>query len=187
MTWAVFLDRDGTVVEEVGYLHDPQQVVLCDGAVEAIRLLNEADVPVLLAVNQAGIGRGYYTQDEMWATQKALEVQLAAAGARLDGFYFCPHHPDAGCDCRKPQPGMLLRAAEERGIDLQCSFLVGDKLSDLQAGRRAGCRAVLVQTGYGQRAQRACRASGFEPDRVSRDVLDAVHWILAQRATRGRA
>jgi D-glycero-D-manno-heptose 1,7-bisphosphate phosphatase len=181
MTWAVFLDRDGTIVEEVGYLHDPRQLVLIDGAAEAVRLLNEAGVPVLLAVNQAGIGRGYYTQEEMWATQQALEAQLAAVGVRLDGFYFCPHHPDAGCDCRKPQPGMLLRAAEERGIDLQRSFMIGDKLSDLQAGRRAGCRTVLVQTGYGQEAQQACRASGLEADYVSRDLLNAVRWILARQ------
>jgi len=187
MTWAVFLDRDGTVVEEVGYLHDPQQVVLIGGAAEAIRLLNKAAVPVVLVVNQAGIGRGYYTEDQMWETQRALEAQLAAAGSRLDGFYFCPHHPDSSCGCRKPKPGMLLRAAVELGIDLRRSFVVGDKLSDLQSGRRAGCRDVLVETGYGQEAQEACRAGGFCPDHVSQDLLDAVRWILATRITEGSA
>jgi D-glycero-D-manno-heptose 1,7-bisphosphate phosphatase len=187
MTWAVFLDRDGTVVEEVGYLHDPQQVVLIAGAAEAISLLNESAVPVLFIVNQAGIGRGYYTEDEMWATQRALEARLAEEGSRLDGFYFCPHHPESGCGCRKPQPGMLLRAAAELGINLRRSFVVGDKLSDLQAGRRAGCRDVLVQTGYGQEAQEACRAEGIDPAHVSRDLLDAVRWILEQRLEEGGA
>ena len=182
MTWAVFLDRDGTLVEEVGYLHDPQQVVLIGGAAEAIRLLNEAHVPALLVVNQAGIGRGYYSEAQMWATQRALEEQLAAVGARCDGFYFCPHHPDEGCECRKPRPGMLRQAAAEHGLELQASYLVGDKLSDLQAGRRAGCHAVLVRTGYGERAQQACQDGGLTPDAVCGDVLEAVRWILAQQA-----
>jgi D-glycero-D-manno-heptose 1,7-bisphosphate phosphatase len=180
MTWAVFLDRDGTINEEVGYLHDPQQLRLIPGAAEAIRRLNQAGVRVILVTNQAGIGRGYYELEAMTATHEALAEKLAAHGAHLDAVYYCPHHPDVDCECRKPQPGMLLQAAQEQGIDLRRSFAVGDKVGDLEAGRRAGCRTVLVLSGYGLQTRATLDESEHQPDHVSDDLAEAVQWILQQ-------
>jgi D-glycero-D-manno-heptose 1,7-bisphosphate phosphatase len=177
---AVFLDRDGTINEEVEYLNDPQQLRLIPGAAQAIRDLNEAGVPVILTTNQAGIGRGYFSEDTVRAIHQELSSRLAAHGAHLDAIYHCPHHPDEGCDCRKPRPGMLIRAAEEHGLDLGQSFVAGDKVSDLDAGRRVGCRTVLVLTGYGSEQRDAFDQCGFQPDHVSDDLLAAVGWILAQ-------
>ena len=183
MRWAVFLDRDGTINEEVEYLSDPEELHLIPSAAEAIRLLNEARVPAIVVTNQAGVGRGYFTEAKVRAIHEQLANQLAAHGAHLDAIYCCPHHPDEGCDCRKPKSGMLKRAAEEHGIDLSRSFAVGDKVSDLEAGRRAGCRTVLVLTGYGAEAREAFKHSDFQPDHIARDLLEAVRWILAQQGT----
>lgn len=183
MKWAVFLDRDGTINEEVEYLDDPQDLRLIPGAVEAIRLLNEAGVPAIVVTNQAGVGRGYFSEARVEAIHQQLAKQLAAHGAHLDATYYCPHHPDEGCDCRKPNPGMLKRAAQEHDIDLGRSFAVGDKVSDLEAGRRAGCRTVLVLTGYGAEAQESFKRSDFQPDFNARDLLQAVRWMLAQQGT----
>jgi D-glycero-D-manno-heptose 1,7-bisphosphate phosphatase len=180
MKWAVFLDRDGTINEEVEYLHNPEELRLIPDAAEAIHLLNQAKAPAILVTNQAGIGRGYYSEVAMQATHRELASRLAAGGAYLDAIYHCPHRPDEECDCRKPMPGMLKRAAEEHGIDLQRSFVVGDKVSDLEAGRRAGCRTVLVLTGYGPEEREALKSLDFQPDHIGVDLLDAVRWILAQ-------
>jgi D-glycero-D-manno-heptose 1,7-bisphosphate phosphatase len=180
MKWAVFLDRDGTINEEVEYLGDPQDLRLIPGAAEAIRLLNQAGVPAIVVTNQAGVGRGYFSKARVEAIHQQLAKQLAAHGVRLDAIYYCPHHPDEGCECRKPNPGMLNRAAQEHGVDLSRSFAIGDKVSDLEAGRRARCRTVLVLTGYGAEAQGALEHSDFQPDFTARDLLEAVRWILAQ-------
>jgi D-glycero-D-manno-heptose 1,7-bisphosphate phosphatase len=184
MTWAVFLDRDGTINEEVEYLHDPRELHLLPGAPVAIRLLNEAGVPVILVTNQAGIGRGYYSEVAMQKTNRELDGRLAAHSARLDAIYYCPHHPEDGCDCRKPQPGMLTQAAEEQHIDLQRSFVVGDKVSDLEAGWRVGCRPVLVLTGYGVEAREAFREHAFQPEYIAENLLQAVQWILTQAGSK---
>lgn len=177
---AVFLDRDGTVNQEVEYLDDPDGLQLIPGAAAAIRLLNDAGVLAIVITNQAGIGRGYFSATTMEAIHARLAQQLAAHGAHLDAIYHCPHHPDAGCACRKPSPGMLLRAAREHSIDLERSVLVGDKASDLEAGRRAGCRTVLVLTGYGRETCVQLGRPGIGPDLVADDLLDAVRWLLAQ-------
>lgn len=183
MKWAVFLDRDGTINEEVGYLDNPADLRLIPGAAEAIRLLNDAGVPVIVVTNQAGIGRGYFSEARVKAIHERLAKLLAAHGAHLNAIYYCPHHPDDGCDCRKPNPGMLKRAAEEHGIDLGRSFVVGDKVSDVEAGRRAGCRTVLVLTGYGTEAQEMFKRLDFQPNFTARDLLEAVRWILTQQCT----
>jgi D-glycero-D-manno-heptose 1,7-bisphosphate phosphatase len=182
MKWAVFLDRDGTVNAEAEYLHEPDELHLLPGAAQAIRLLNQAAVPVILVTNQAGIGRGYYSVAAMRALHRELAIRLAAGGAHLDAIYHCPHHPDDDCDCRKPKPGMLLRATAEHRIDLRRSFVIGDKISDLEAGRRAGSHTILVLTGYGREEWRAFQDRHFQPDHVGPDLLAAVHWILAREA-----
>jgi D-glycero-D-manno-heptose 1,7-bisphosphate phosphatase len=174
---AVFLDRDGVICEEVDYLSDPDQLRLLPGAAEAIRQLNDAGVPTILVTNQSGIGRGYFTAEAVDAIHDRLRAELAAQGASLDAIQCCPHRPDEGCQCRKPRAGLLRRAAAEHGVELRASVMVGDKLSDLEAGRAAGCGTVLVLTGYGGRERHGVTAD----DHVADDLRAAVEWILAQR------
>src|SRR2546428_11563418 len=152
---AVFMDRDGTLTEEVGYVSHPRRLRILPRSAEAIRRLNEVGIAAVVVTNQAGIARGYFSHEVLAAANAALVSQLKAEGASLDGIYVCPHHPTEGeapyrmvCDCRKPKPGLLLRAATELGLDLGLSTLVGDKASDLAAARAFGGRAVLVLPGY---------------------------------------
>ena len=177
----VFLDRDGTLNEEVGYLCRPEDVTLVPGAREAVARLNAAGMPVIVVSNQAGIGRGRYGWDDYRAVMVRINELLAEGGARLDGAYAAPHHPEgAGEYChpdhpdRKPNPGMLLRAAEEHGLDLARSWMIGDKRSDLEAGRNAGCRTALVRTGYGR------EVDGALADLVAEDLEEAVARILGR-------
>ncbi|MCL6613779.1 MAG: HAD family hydrolase, partial [Firmicutes bacterium] len=135
---AVFLDRDGTISEEIGYIRDPSQYRLLPGAAAAIRRLNERGIPAILVTNQSGPARGLYGEETILAVLEEMHRQLAKEGAHLDGVYYCPHLPDGivpayavECNCRKPRPGMLLRAAEEHGLDLSHSFMVGDKVCDV--------------------------------------------------------
>lgn len=148
---AVFLDRDGTLNEEHGYVHRVEQWSWIPGAIDAIRLLNDNGYVVVVVSNQAGIARGYYGHDDVVRLHAQVDRWLQAEGARIDAWYWCPHHPEFGapCACRKPAPGLLLQAAREHGLDLGRSFLVGDKLSDLDAAVAAGVRPILVATGYG--------------------------------------
>lgn len=146
----LLLDRDGVINEECEYLHDPKDLVVIAGVAEAIAAINRRRVPVVVVTNQAGIGRGLYGVDEYHAVNRAIEAILGKAGAHIDAWYFCPHLPDADCPCRKPRPGMLLAAAKDLALHLGRSVLVGDKASDLEAARAAGCRTVLVRTGYGR-------------------------------------
>lgn len=149
----LFLDRDGVINQECHYLHDPTDLVMIPGVAEAIAAINRRAVPVVVVTNQAGIGRGYYDVPAYQSVNRAISEILAASGAHVDAWYFCPHRPDAGCSCRKPLPGMLLSAAQDCSIDLSRSVLVGDKTSDLQAARAAGTRTVLVRTGYGREVE----------------------------------
>jgi len=186
---AVFIDRDGTLTEEVGYVNHPARLKLLPRAAEAIRRLNAAGVAAVVVTNQAGVARGYFSEDVLHAVNDALRAQLARAHARLDGLYACLHHPSEGsapyraqCECRKPKPGLLLRAADELGLDLGRSTMVGDKASDLVPGRTVGAAAVLVLTGYGL-GEWEYRRRHFEvePDHVADDLLDAVDWALTRR------
>lgn len=168
---AVFLDRDGTINEEKNYLHRIEDFQFIPGAAEAIRQLNRAGFLVLVVTNQSGVARGYFPLAAVETLHRHLARQLAEAGARVDGFYVCPHHPTAGqgelrrsCSCRKGDPGMLLQAAEEHGVDLARSYMIGDKEADVEAGERAGCTPLLVLTGYGQQTVRSLspeRAAAF--------------------------
>lgn len=177
---AVFLDRDGTLNEEVDYLSDPDQLVLIPGAAAAVAKLNARGIPVVVVTNQSGIGRGKYGWRDFAAVMSRMDTLLAQERARLDAVYASPHHelgqgeyavadhPD-----RKPNPGMLVRAAGEHSLDLARSWMVGDKEVDLEAGRRAGCRVALVRTGYGATVD----SSGA--DLVAADLAEAVDRILA--------
>jgi D-glycero-D-manno-heptose 1,7-bisphosphate phosphatase len=186
---AVFIDRDGTLTEEVGYVNHPSRLRLLPRSAAAVRRLNEAGIAAVVATNQAGIARGYFSEEVMHAVHEQLVGQLKDAGAHLDGLYVCPHHPTEGvapfrsdCDCRKPKPGLLLRAARDLDLDLSGSSMVGDKASDLSVARPVGARAILVLTGYG-RGEWEYRRADFTviPDHVADDLLDAVEWVIARR------
>jgi len=184
---AVFLDRDGTIIREADYLRSPAQVRLLPRAGAAIRRLNEEGLAVVVTTNQSGIARGILTEEDLEDIHRTLHARLARHGARLDGVYYCPHHPEIGrkgyklrCRCRKPAPGMLQRAAQELDLDLSASYAVGDSPRDVQAGRRAGCRTVLVRTGYGK----ATDTLALEPDFIAEDLTQAVDWILRDRGGR---
>jgi D-glycero-D-manno-heptose 1,7-bisphosphate phosphatase len=157
---ALLLDRDGVVIEDRHRLGDPAGVALLPGAAATVAAANAAGVPVAIVTNQSGIGRGLYDEAAYRAVNQRLADLLAAQGARIDGFFHCPHRPDEGCACRKPKPGLLHSAAAALGLDLGRSVLIGDKLSDLEAARRAGSRAVLARTGYGAGVERELGASG---------------------------
>ena len=141
---AVFLDRDGTLIEDVGYPRDPETVRLLEGAVEALAALRRAGYALVVVSNQSGIGRGIVKQEQAEAVHERFVEELRAHGVELDDVRYCPHTPEDACDCRKPAAGLLLASADELGIDLARSFMVGDNPTDVDAGRAAGCRTVLL-------------------------------------------
>jgi len=182
------MDRDGCLIEEVGYLNHPSRVRILPRSAAAVSRLNAAGIPALMATNQAGIARGYFSAETLAEINAEVVRQLEREGARLDGLYVCTHHPTAGsppyrqlCECRKPKPGLLHRAARELGLDLSRSVMVGDKPSDVEAGQAAGGAGVLVLTGYGRGEWEYLRhAWTVKPDHVAEDLLDAVVWSLAR-------
>lgn len=178
MKRGVFLDRDGTVIQEQGYLGDPEGVVLIQGAVHAIRLFHHLRLSVVLVSNQSGVARGYFPASAVDGVHKRLRELLAREGGVIDRIYYCPHHPDDGCRCRKPQPGMLQQGANDLGLDLSSCYMIGDKVADIEAMQRVGGKGVLVLTGHGERER-----DGFgdkRPDFVAYDILEAAYWILWQ-------
>jgi D-glycero-D-manno-heptose 1,7-bisphosphate phosphatase len=178
---AIFLDRDGTLNEEVDHLSRPEEVRLIPGAAEAVAKINQRGIPVVVVTNQSGIGRGYFGWGDYDAVMMRLQELLAEGKARMDAVYTAPHHEQgqgeyavANHPDRKPNPGMFLRAAQEHDLDLSRSWMVGDKAIDLEAGRNAGCRVALVRTGYGH------GVDGSKADLVAADLAEAVAGILAQ-------
>jgi D,D-heptose 1,7-bisphosphate phosphatase len=151
---AVFLDKDGTLVEDVPYNVDPASLTLCSGVVEGLQLLQQEGYALIMVSNQPGIAKGHFDEEALSSLCHHLEDTLARHGITLQDFYYCPHHPEGkvaryavDCNCRKPLPGMLLRASNEHGIDLSRSWMIGDILHDVEAGRRAGCKTVLIDNG----------------------------------------
>ena len=155
MKRAVFLDRDGTINVEKEYLYQAKDFEFIPGVPEAVRLLNQAGIMVVVVTNQSGVARGYYTEDDVENLHRHIAGELERSGAHVDAWLYCPHHPSGRgsyalpCDCRKPLPGMLREAARRYDIDLELSTMIGDKLADIEAGHSAGCRTILVRTGYG--------------------------------------
>jgi D-glycero-D-manno-heptose 1,7-bisphosphate phosphatase len=186
---AVFLDRDGTINEQMGYINHISRFHLLPGAARAIARLNRANIPVVVVSNQSGLARGYFPDELLHAVHNRMHSLLAEKEAHLDGVYWCPHHPDAkvekyrqkNCSCRKPGTGLLQQAADELNLDLARSFMVGDRWSDLRCGHAAGCKNILVLTGYG-RGDLEYIGPGQEvqPDHVAEDLPVAVAWILSQ-------
>lgn len=176
---AIFLDRDGTLNEAVGFVNHESRFRLFPYTVEAVRAIRDEGYLAVIVTNQSGIGRGLFDESVMHRIHENFRARLREAGGEIDGVYFCPHAPSSGCECRKPRPGMLLRAASELEIDLARSWIVGDSYTDLEAGWAAGARSALVRTGSGEGAlEHDGGAWPRKPDRVAPDLLQAVCSIL---------
>lgn len=175
---AVFLDRDGVINEEVSYLTRPEDFRLLPRAAAAIRLLRKHGWRVVVVTNQSGVTRGYYTEADIAAIHERMRRDLARAKTQVDAVYFCPHHPDEGCDCRKPGTLLFERAAADLRLDLAASYFVGDKLTDLLPGKALGGCTILVLTGYGHQEQELARQQGFRPDYIADSLYSAAQWII---------
>jgi len=178
---AVFVDRDGTLVVERGYLSDPDDLELLPGVPAALRTLHAAGYPIIVISNQSGVGRGLFPLSRVYAAMARLRRELRVHGIELDAVYFCPHRPDAGCACRKPGIELLERAADDLLLSLRHSTMIGDKLLDAATGRNAGGRGVLLRTGYGRDEERRIDSEPMElrPDYVADDLAAAVAWVVA--------
>jgi len=183
---AIFVDRDGTLAHEVGYVNDLSRFRLFPWSVEAVRLINRSGFLAVMVTNQAGVARGYFPEPAVHEVHEGLKAALIDGAVRLDGVYYCPHHPQAGqppyrqdCECRKPRPGLLTRAAADLGIELGRSWVVGDRLGDLQVAWAVGARGAMVRTGYGRGELRHHAPSWpRQPDLVAEHLLEAVSLIV---------
>jgi len=192
---AIFMDRDGTISEEVGYVNHVDRFQLLPKTIEAIRLINQSDFKAIVVTNQAGVARGYFPEDLVQKVHTKMYRLLEDGGAHLDKVYYCPHHPHVGidkyridCNCRKPKPGMLEKAAEEFLINFSESYIIGDKYTEISLGYKIGATSILVLTGYG-RGELELYSSKWEkkPHFVAEDLLTAINWILEQEAQRSKS
>jgi len=182
---AIFIDRDGTLNEDIGYVSIPEQLILYPWAFEAVRLINKSDFKAIVITNQSGIARRLYSEATLGAIHSRMIEELAREGARIDAVYYCPHHPEAGdsryriaCDCRKPGTGMLEAAAREHNIDLARSFVIGDKASDIKLAENVGAPGALVMTGYGRETVAHPDRWPCKPSIVAENLLEAVKRVL---------
>lgn len=188
---AAFIDRDGTISEEVGYINHPSRFRVFPYSATAIKLLNDAGWLAVVITNQAGVARGYFSEAMIQTVHESLQQDLSEQGAKLDAIYYCAHHPAVGeppyrldCDCRKPKPGLVWRAAEEMSIDLDSSWMIGDRYSDIEMARNAGVRSAFVLSGYGRGEWEHQPADWKEqPDLIAENLLEAVAAITKEPAT----
>ena len=194
MKRAVFIDRDGTISEEVGYINHPSRFRVFPYAAAAIKHLNENSWLAIVVTNQAGVARGYFKEEMVKTVHADMTSELERQGARLDAVYYCAHHPSVGeppyrfdCDCRKPKPGLITRAVKDFDIDIAGSWMVGDRYSDVELARNAGVQSMFVLSGYGRGEWEHQRQSWtVQPDLVAEDLLEAVRMIVGKdRAERG--
>jgi D-glycero-D-manno-heptose 1,7-bisphosphate phosphatase len=180
------MDRDGTISDEIGYVNHPSRYRVFPYSAEAVRMLNEAGWLAILVTNQAGVARGYFTEELISEVHKVLKQELDERGAQLDAIYYCAHHPTVGespyrfdCDCRKPKPGLIRRAAADFDIDLTQSWMIGDRYSDIELARNAEVHSAFVLSGYGRGEWEYQRATWkHEPELVAEDLLEAVKRIV---------
>lgn len=179
---AIFLDRDGTLIQDVGYISKPSDIELLPGVIDALRCLHKEGFLLVLISNQSGVGRGLFTGEMLTRVHEKLIDCLKHQRIYLDGAYYCPHAPWEKCKCRKPLPGMLINAAQDLALDLTRSYMIGDKLSDIESGRRAGCQSILLADNlqyislYNTLEQRDFSI------KIVPTLLDAAHWIVNQEA-----
>ncbi|VAW35991.1 D-glycero-beta-D-manno-heptose-1,7-bisphosphate 7-phosphatase [hydrothermal vent metagenome] len=179
----VYLDRDGTINHDPGYLSNPDEVVLLGGAADAIKALNDNDIKAIVISNQSAIGRGYFTERELFAVNARVLEKIKEGGGALDAVYYCPHRPGEGCRCRKPGTGLIERAIAEHHLEGLPAYFVGDKVSDMRAARAVGAKAVMVLTGYGSEE---LQKTDPRPDFVARDLMAAVSWIISDMDRGGK-
>lgn len=179
---AVFLDRDGTINKDVGYVSNPEKLELLPRVTKAIKRLNTTGFKVIVVSNQSGVARELFSEGMVKEIDHRIEQELLRDRAHVDGIYFCPHHPEFGvlsyrknCNCRKPKPGLLLRAAKDHEVDLSRSYMVGDEARDIEAGARVGCKTVLVLTG--QKKEMPKHDWNAKPDYIAKNLYDAARWI----------
>jgi len=176
---AAFLDRDGTICEEMGYVNHVDRLQIFPFAAAAIRQLNEAQVPVIVVTNQSGVARDIFPESLVHQVHEKMVAELSAGGARVDAIYFCPHKTEDACQCRKPNPGLLERAAGDHALNLSASWVVGDRYADLEMGHAAGARGILVMTGYGRGEYELHRTRwARQPDALAENLTEAVRRIL---------
>ena len=186
MKVAVFLDRDGTINEEMGYINHLSRFKILPGVTEAIKLLNEKGYLAIVVSNQSGVGRGYFPVEVVHQVHNHLEEILKDEGAKLDGIYFCPHYPRGAvpeyskeCECRKPKTGLIEQACKDHDINLSGSFVIGDRITDIELAHRAGLKSIMVKTGYGRGdLEYVLPQRLMKPDHIAEDLLDAVTWII---------
>jgi len=188
----VFLDRDGVLIEEISFLTSMRHLALFPWTTDAIRALNRAALPVVVITNQSGIARGLFSEAFVDEVHREIAARLRAGGARIDAYYYCPHHPDGcvaeyarSCDCRKPGRGLVDRAANDLNIDPARSFVVGDKWSDIELARAAGARGVLVRTGHGE-AEQSRQNAAISADAIVDNLAAAASWVLENRRSGDR-
>lgn len=174
LTPAVFLDRDGTLIDERGYLGDPERIKFYPTVFRALRRLMSHGFKLIVVTNQAGVGRGYFTLEDLKRVNSAFRRRLTDRGVRLAGLYFCPHAPAMGCACRKPKTGMIKKAVRELKIDLKKSYMVGDNAKDLELARNAGLKGVLVRSGFGRMVSNRAKKLALK---VTRNMETASLWI----------
>jgi D-glycero-D-manno-heptose 1,7-bisphosphate phosphatase len=185
---AVFIDRDGTINEQMGYINDLSRFILLPGAIEGIKCLNQSNFLSIVVSNQSGVARDYFPLDLVHEVNRKMADLLGEKGARIDGIFFCPHHPRAeletyrlDCDCRKPKTGLITQACQAFDIDLPRSFVVGDRYSDIEMGHRLNLRSILVETGYGRGEKKyALPKQKNQPDHIAANLYEAVQWILSR-------
>ncbi len=182
---AVFIDRDGTIIHERNYLRLVKDIRIFPFAIEALALLRSAGFKLVLITNQSGIGRGYFTEKKLHQIHHSLQKQLARKKVAFDGVYYCPHHPEANCDCRKPRLGLVKQAARDLHLSLKHSFTIGDHVNDFRLGQNMGGKGIFVLTGHGHEEHKKIRSRKEElrPDAVLKNVLEAARWIIKETTT----
>ncbi|MBN1215995.1 MAG: D-glycero-beta-D-manno-heptose 1,7-bisphosphate 7-phosphatase [Candidatus Lokiarchaeota archaeon] len=170
--YSIFLDRDGVINKEINYLSNPDDFVLLEGVIDALKILKEKGYLLIVITNQAGIARGYFSEARLNQIHKKMNLILKKNKIFLDDIFFCPHHPmfTGICECRKPNPGMIIKAKEKYNIDLKKSYIVGDTLNDIKAGKNAGCKTVLVLTGHGIKEKK--KLNEIKPDYIYKNLLE---------------
>ncbi len=180
LPFLVFLDRDGTLIVEKHYLKDPEQVEFYPGVVDGLKRLQDEGAVLIIVTNQSGVARGFFDVNDVERVNRHIVRSLQEQEVTITNVYYCPHHPDDQCLCRKPEPGMLIRAGEASGLDMHAAFMVGDKMADVQAGKNAGTHTILLLTGYGKKELEAA-GGDVAADYVAEDFSEAVEWILTKR------
>lgn len=174
---AVFLDRDGVINKEVGYLDNPGKFEFLPRAIQALKKLSDSEYKIVVVTNQSGVARGYFTKEILGRIHDKMRDLLKVEGVSIDGIYYCPHHLDEGCSCRKPETGLIIKASKELDIELNGSFFIGDTTVDILTGKNAGLKTILVETGYGGKDGRV----NIKPDYTASDLLAAAEIILGEK------